>query len=207
MMRAFVSHHQSWTYGLLFIIIFTETGLIFFPFLPGDSLLFIVGSIAAGTAASLNIWFVIPLLIIAALLWDNINYNVGKFLGHKIRNSSYRFIKPIDIAKVEAFYTKHGFKALIIARFIPIIRTIAPFVAGLSQMPYINFLSMSIIGAVAWVTSITMLWYWFGNLPIVQANFDRVVLGVLILSILPVIIEFIKNQVKKNQVKKFQPLN
>lgn len=198
-LRHFVVHHKDRSYVLLFAIIFIETGLIFFPFLPGDSLLFVVGSIAAGVSSSLNIWIIIPLLIAAALLWDNVNYHVGKLLGSQIRHSSYRFIKPADIEKVELFYTKHGAKALIMARFVPIVRTIAPFVAGLSQMPYMRFLGMGVIGAVAWVTSISMLWYWFGNLPIVQANFDHVVLWVLILSILPMIGETIKSQVRRFQ--------
>lgn len=197
--RAFVAHHQSGTYILLFAIIFIETGLIFFPFLPGDSLLFVIGSIAAWTSHTLSIWVLIPLLIMAALVWDNSNYFIGKLLGNTIRHSSYRFIKAKDIEKVESFYAKFWSKVLIMARFMPIVRTIAPFVAWLSRMTYLRFISMSIIGAIARVTSITMLWYRFGNLPVVQANFDKVVLAILVISLMPMMIEFIKNQVRSFQ--------
>ena len=175
-------------YAILFLIVFTETGLIVMPLLPGDSLLFAAGALAARDTNDLSVWVIIPLLIVAALLGDNVNYFVGKFLGTKIKSRErILFFKREYITETEKFYAKHGGRTVIIARFIPIVRTIAPFVAGAGSMAYGTYIRFCIIGAVAWVVGITMLGYLFGNIEFVQKNFELVVFGIVGLSILPII--------------------
>lgn len=175
-------------YAILFLIVFTETGLIVMPLLPGDSLLFAAGALAARDTNDLSVWVIIPLLIVAALMGDNVNYFVGKFLGTKIKSRErILFFKREYITETEKFYEKHGGRTVIIARFIPIVRTIAPFVAGAGSMNYGTYLRFCIIGAVLWVVGITMLGYLFGNIEFVQKNFELVVFGIVGLSILPII--------------------
>jgi membrane-associated protein len=182
-------------YAILFLIVFTETGLIVMPLLPGDSLLFAAGALAARDTNELSIGVIIPLLIVAALLGDNVNYLVGKTLGNQIKmRERILFFKREYISETEKFYEKYGGRTVIIARFIPIVRTIAPFVAGAGSMNYGTYIKFCIMGAILWVTSISLLGYFFGNFPIVQKNFELVVFGIVGLSILPIIIEFIKKK-------------
>ncbi len=182
-------------YAILFLIVFTETGLIVMPLLPGDSLLFAAGALAARDTNELNVWVIIPLLIGAALLGDNVNYFVGKFLGSKIKmRERILFFKREYITETEKFYAKHGGRTVILARFIPIVRTIAPFVAGAGSMNYGTYIRFCIIGAVLWVFSITLIGYFFGNFPIVQRNFELVVFGIVGLSVLPVLVQVVKKR-------------
>ncbi|GAB2581132.1 DedA family protein [Spirosoma areae] len=182
-------------YAILFLIIFTETGLIVMPLLPGDSLLFAAGALAARPTNELSVWVIIPLLIGAALLGDNVNYFVGKFLGNRIKSRErILFFKREYISETEKFYAKYGGRTVIIARFIPIVRTIAPFVAGAGSMNYGTYIKFCILGAILWVTSISLLGYFFGNFPIVQKNFELVVFGIVGLSVVPIIYQFIKKR-------------
>lgn len=206
----FISDYGIWTYSILFAIIFVETGLVIMPFLPGDSLLFAVGAFCA--SGSLNLYFSIILLFIAAFLGDTLNYMIGKTLGDKVLSEEFFQTKPNQsifrtlflkllkreyILKAQAFYEKHGGKTIIIARFIPIIRTFAPFVAGVSKMNYARFISYNLIGGALWVVGLTMLGYLFGNLEIVKKNFELVIFGIIFLSILPPIIEYLRHILKK----------
>ncbi|GAB3975120.1 DedA family protein [Spirosoma terrae] len=182
-------------YAILFLIVFTETGLIVMPLLPGDSLLFAAGALAARPTNELSVWVIIPLLIVAALMGDNVNYFVGKFLGNRIKmQERILFFKREYIAETEKFYAKHGGRTVIIARFIPIVRTIAPFVAGAGSMNYGTYIRFCIIGAVLWVVSIALLGYFFGNFPIVQKNFELVVFGIVGLSVMPIIFGALKKR-------------
>jgi membrane-associated protein len=183
-------------YAILFLIVFTETGLIVMPLLPGDSLLFAAGALAARQTNELSVWVIIPLLIGAALLGDNVNYFVGKFLGNRIKmRERILFFKREYIAETEKFYAKYGGRTVIIARFIPIVRTIAPFVAGAGSMIYSTYIKFCVLGAILWVTSISLLGYFFGNFPIVQKNFELVVFGIVGLSVLPIIVEFVRKRI------------
>ncbi|MGF7214266.1 membrane-associated protein [Spirosoma lacussanchae] len=185
-------------YAILFLIVFTETGLIVMPLLPGDSLLFAAGALAARDTNELSVWVIIPLLIVAALLGDNVNYFVGKFLGNRIKSRErILFFKREYISETEKFYAKYGGRTVIIARFIPIVRTIAPFVAGAGSMNYGTYIRFCIVGAILWVFSITLLGFFFGNFPIVQKNFELVVFGIVGLSIMPIVVEFAKKRLRK----------
>ena len=187
------------TYGILFLIIFVETGLIVMPLLPGDSLLFAAGALAASTG-KLDIAIIIPLLIVAALLGDNVNYFVGHFLGGQIKaRKRILFFKREYIDDTEAYYAKHGGKTVIMARFIPIIRTIAPFVAGAGSMKYTRYILFCVAGAILWVTGVTVIGYEFGNIAIVKRNFEVVILGIIFVSILPIIWQFIKGKSQPKQ--------
>ena len=170
-----VNQYQSWTYLILFVIIFCETGLVVTPFLPGDSLLFAAGTIAALNGNPLNIYSLVLLLMSAAFIGDNVNYFIGTFLEHKIYEKNYKLIKREYLDKTHKLYEKHGGKMLIIARFMPIIRTFAPFVAGIGEMTYKRFLLFCVIGNVLWVNSFCFAGYFFGNIPIVQKNFTLVI--------------------------------
>jgi membrane-associated protein len=190
----FITDHGTLTYGLLFLIIFVETGLIVMPLLPGDSLLFAVGVLASATG-KIELTFVIPLLIVAALLGDNVNYFVGKFFSNFIKSKEkILFLKRSHIEQTEAFYEKHGGQAVIMARFVPIVRTVAPFVAGAGSMTYTKYLTFCIIGAILWVTGITSIGYFLGNNEWVKHNFEKVVLGIVVVSVLPMIIGVLKAQ-------------
>ena len=188
------------TYIVLFLIIFAETGLVLTPFLPGDSLLFVVGTLAGGNL--LNIWVVYITLLSAAILGDTVNYWIGNLIGPRVFSSeSSRFFKREYLEKTRDFYEKHGGKTIILARFIPIIRTFAPFVAGVGKMRYQTFLLYNIVGAFIWVTSITFAGYFFGGLPIVRDNFEYAVVGIIIISLIPVFIEYIKHKRKTRKQK------
>lgn len=187
-----ITEYGTLTYLILFLIVFTETGLVFMPLLPGDSLLFAAGALAASTGA-LNVWLIIVLLIIAALLGDNVNYFVGKFLGTKIKErEQILFLKKEYLERTEDFYAKHGGKTVIMARFIPIIRTVAPFVAGAGSMAYTKYILFCVLGAILWVPTLTLAGYFLGNIPVVKNNFEIVIFGVIGVSVLPIIWGYIK---------------
>ncbi|HEY9004805.1 MAG TPA: DedA family protein [Ohtaekwangia sp.] len=194
-----VSQYQMWTYLILFLIIFAETGLVVTPFLPGDSLLFAAGAIIAKHDAGLNIFLMLLLLIVAAILGDLVNYHVGKYIGPKAFSGRYKLLKVEYLNKTQHFYVKHGGKTIIYARFIPIIRTFAPFVAGIGTMSYKKFASYNIVGGVAWVSAFLLLGYFFGGLPVIRNNFTYVIFGIIFVSILPPVIEVIRNKGKAEQ--------
>jgi membrane-associated protein len=187
-----ISSYGIATYAILFATIFVETGLVFVPFLPGDSLLFAAGAFAA--IGSLNIFFLLVLLIAAAVLGDTVNYWVGHFIGDKIVSSSRMPIKKEHLAKTNEFFRKHGGKTIILARFVPIVRTFAPFVAGAGKMNYGKFISYNIIGGVLWVAICTMAGYFFGNIPFIKDNFSIVIIGVVAISLVPILVELWRNQ-------------
>jgi len=189
-----VNDYKTWTYLILFIIIFAETGLVVTPFLPGDSLLFAAGAIIAKPETDLNVLLMWCLLIIAAILGDLVNYHVGKYLGVKAFSGKYKLLKMEYLDKTQQFYVKHGGKTIIYARFIPIIRTFAPFVAGIGTMSYGKFASFNIVGGFAWVTSFLFIGYYFGGLPVIKENFTYVIFGIILVSILPPILEVIRDR-------------
>ena len=193
--------YGTWIYAILFLIVFVETGLIVMPFLPGDSLLFTAGMLAAqGENEHFSIYVFIPLLILAALLGDNVNYFVGRFFSEQIKKRErILFFKREYITSTEAFFEKHGKQSIIMARFVPIVRTIAPFVAGAGSMPYRTYISFCIIGAIIWVTSISFLGYFLGNVPIIKDNFEKVVLGIVFLSVMPIIWQVVKSWINKRK--------
>ncbi len=179
-------------YGLLFAIIFLETGLVVTPILPGDSLLFAAGAFAA--LGSLNIWLLWALLAVAAVLGDTVNYWIGHFLGEKMIAGNSRFIKKEYLIRGQTFYDKHGAKTIVLARFVPIVRTFAPFIAGVSRMNYGRFIFYNIIGGLCWVSLFVLGGYFFGNLPLVKENFGLAVLAIIVLSILPIAVDIIRSK-------------
>ena len=192
------AQYGVWIYGILFLIIFCETGLVVMPLLPGDSLLFAAGSIAA--IGEMNIHLMVVLLIIAAILGDAVNFMIGKFFGEKLfANPNSKIFKQSHLQKTQQFYAKHGGKTIILARFIPIVRTFAPFVAGMGHMTYHHFLAYNVIGGVLWVTIFSYLGYFFGNLPIVKNNLSLVLVAIIVLSILPGIVEIIRHKRAANK--------
>jgi membrane-associated protein len=198
-LQQFLAEYDKLTYAILFLVVFVETGLIIMPLLPGDSLLFAVGLLAA-TTGQLDVTLVIPLLIGAALLGDNVNYFIGSRFGNYIKSrEKILFLKREYIEKTEEFYEKHGGIAVILARFMPILRTVAPFVAGAGSMKYPKYILYCIIGAVTWVTSITLLGYFLGTNEWVKENFEKVVLSIIFISILPMIIGAIKMRFAKKE--------
>lgn len=198
-LQQWVTDYRTWTYLILFLIIFFETGLVITPFLPGDSLLFAAGAIAAMEGQPLNIAILILLLIIAAFVGDTVNYFIGKSIGHKVYEKNYRLIKREYLEKTHAFYEKHGGKTIIIARFMPIIRTFAPFVAGVGTMSYGRFTSFNIIGGILWVVSFCLAGYLFGNIPVVKSNFTIVIFAIILISVLPIVYAFIQNHLQKKK--------
>lgn len=192
-----VSNYKTWTYLILFLIIFAETGFVVTPFLPGDSLLFAAGAIIAKPESNLSIVLTCILLIVAAILGDLVNYHIGKFIGPKAFSGKYRFLKKEYLEKTQQFYYKHGGKTIIYARFIPIIRTFAPFVAGIGTMSYLRFAAYNVVGGVAWVVSFLLLGYFFGGLPVIKDNFTYVIFGIIIVSVLPPLFEVIRERRKK----------
>jgi membrane-associated protein len=192
-----VSNYKTWTYLILFLIIFAETGLVVTPFLPGDSLLFAAGAIIAKPESNMNIVLTCLLLIIAAILGDLVNYHIGKYFGPKAFSGKFKFLKKEYLERTQEFYNKHGGKTIIYARFIPIIRTFAPFVAGIGTMSYLRFATYNVVGAIAWVTSFLFLGFFFGGLPVVKDNFTYIIFGIIVVSILPPIIEVIRERRKK----------
>jgi membrane-associated protein len=192
-----IQTYGTWTYLLLLGVIFMETGLVVTPFLPGDSLLFAAGTFASPALGSpLNIWVLWVLLCVAAIAGDTVNYWVGHFIGPKAFSGEIRFLKKSYLDRTHAFYERHGGKTIVLARFIPIIRTFAPFVAGVGAMSYGKFITYNVVGGVAWVTLFTWGGYFFGTLPFVQENFSFVVLAIILISVLPAVVEIIKEKTR-----------
>ena len=179
-----VNYFGLWTYFVLFLIIFCETGLVVTPFLPGDSLLFAIGALSASN--QFNIVAIVIVLTIAAIIGDTVNYHIGKYIGPKVfHKDNVRFLNKKHLIKTHEFYERHGGKTIIIARFMPIIRTFAPFVAGMGSMSYARFIVYNIVGGVLWVTLLVFAGYFFGNIPIVKKNFTLVIMAIIFISILP----------------------
>jgi membrane-associated protein len=185
-----IAAYGIWTHLILFLIVFAETGLVVTPFLPGDSLLFAAGTFAA--LGSLDLWLVVVLLVGAAILGDTVNYWVGAWIGPRAFSGNVRFLRKDYLDRTHAFYEKHGGKTIILARFVPIIRTFAPFVAGVGAMSYPKFITYNIVGAVLWVGLFVPLGYFFGNFPTVKENFALVILAIIAISILPIALEAIR---------------
>lgn len=191
-----VNNYQTWTYLILFLIIFVETGVVIMPFLPGDSLLFAAGMLAA-QPNELNVWLMIVLLLIAAIAGDSLNYSIGKNFGMritKIRLFGKQMVTEAQLEKTHSFYEKYGSKTIVIARFVPIVRTLAPFVGGIGRMNYGTFITYNIIGAVLWVVGITLAGFFLGNIPLIRDNFSKVVLIIIFLSILPIVVEVVREK-------------
>lgn len=192
-LQGLVATYGAWVYLILFLIIFCETGLVVTPFLPGDSLLFVAGAVAA--AGGMNIHLLVMLLIIAAVLGDAVNYGVGHYIGARVfKSTQSRWLNPRHLERAHAFYEHHGGKTIIIARFVPIIRTYAPFVAGAASMFYPKFALYNITGAVLWVVSLGYAGYFFGNIPVIKNNLSIVIIGIIILSIMPGVFEYLRHR-------------
>lgn len=191
-LTAFVAENGAWIYALLFLIVFVETGLVVMPLLPGDSLLFAAGAIAA--TGAMDPVLLALLLFTAAVLGDTLNYHVGRYIGPKVFERESRWIKRAYLLKTQAFFERHGGKTVILARFMPFARTFAPFVAGVGAMNYPRFLAYNVIGAAAWVGSFIVLGYYFGNLPVVKDNFTLVILGIVVISVMPGVIEYARHR-------------
>ncbi|TCM62803.1 membrane-associated protein [Acinetobacter calcoaceticus] len=194
----FIKNYGVWIYAILFLIIFVETGLVVMPFLPGDSLLFAAGALAASTGA-MDPALLIFLLFIAAVLGDTLNYQIGKYIGPRVFEIDSKFINKDHLVKTQAFFQRHGGKTIIFARFIPFARTFAPFVAGAGRMNYKFFLSYNVVGGFLWISSFILLGYSFGNVPVIKDNFTYLIFGIIILSVLPAIVEFIRHKFFKNK--------
>jgi membrane-associated protein len=188
---ALTQQYGVWVYVILFLIIYSETGLVVAPFLPGDSLLFVAGALCG--MGALQLGWLVPLLVLAAFGGDNTNYWIGRLVGMRLlKLAGGRLIKREHIDKTHAFYEKHGGKTVVLARFLPIIRTFAPFVAGIGVMHYRKFMLFSVLGSVAWITSLSVAGYFFGNIPVVKDNLTVIILGIIVVTILPAISEFIR---------------
>lgn len=188
-----IAQYGIWIYALLFVIIFAETGLVVTPFLPGDSLLFAAGALTASTG-QLNIFLLWVLLAAAAVLGDAVNYFIGRRVGKGIFKPGNRILRMEYLQKTEQFYEKHGNKTIILARFVPIVRTFAPFVAGVGNMNYSRFATYNVVGGLAWVTIFLFAGYLFGNIPFIKNNFELVTIGIILVSVLPMVIEFVKSR-------------
>jgi len=189
----FVAAHGTWVYALLFVIVFIETGLVIWPFLPGDSLLFVTGAIAA--AGGMDIAAVMAVLVAAALTGDNVNYGIGRWIGPRIfQYEKSRWFNPAHLARAHAFYERHGGKTIIIARFLPIVRTYVPFVAGIGAMPYARYIGFCVAGALLWVVSVCAAGYFFGNIPVVKKNLSAVIVLIVLISVTPTLIAWIRSR-------------
>jgi membrane-associated protein len=204
-----ITDYGVWAYLILFLIIFVETGLVVMPFLPGDSLLFAAGAFAAPQLAAngellpapFNVFYLMGLLFVAAFLGDTLNYYIGDYFGPKVFRRDYRFLKKEHLLKTQNFYQKHGAKTIIFARFIPIIRTFAPFVAGVGSMKYSKFMAYNIIGGFLWVTLFIGAGYFFGNIPAVKKNFTLAIFAIILISVMPPLYEFIKHKLSSRNSK------
>lgn len=196
-----VSIYGMWVYVLLFLIVFAETGFVATPFLPGDSLLFAAGAIATGTG--LNVYMLVTVLAVAAILGDTANYWIGCYIGPKVfRKPKSLLFNPEYLERTYRFFGKYGGKTIIIARFIPIIRTFAPFVAGIGRMSYLRFALYNIMGAVFWVSIFIFVGYFFGNLPIIKQNFSLMIVAIIIISFIPALLEYFKHRQEKEKIAK-----
>lgn len=193
-LAAFVARHGAWVYGLLFVIVFCETGLVVTPFLPGDSLLFVVGTLAA--VGAMDIGLVMAVLVTAALCGDNLNYGIGRWTGTRLFG---RWINPVYLQRTHDFYERHGGKTIIIARFMPIVRTYVPFVAGLGAMPYPRYIAYCVAGALIWVLSLCLAGFFFGNIPAVRNNLTAVIAAIVLLSITPGIVAWARSRLVQRQ--------
>ncbi len=192
-LAALLAQYGVWVYAILFLIIFSETGFVVTPFLPGDSLLFVAGALA-GTG-SMDMWVLNGSLIAAAVLGNSVNYSIGRYLGPKVFHwENSRFFNKAALMKTHVFYERHGGKALVISRFIPILRTFTPFVAGIGAMTYARFQAFNVTGALLWVGSLTALGYLFGNLPVVKNNLSLVILAIIVISVLPAVIGYLRHR-------------
>lgn len=196
-LNVIILNYGTWTYALLFMIIFMETGFVVTPFLPGDSLLFAAGTFAA--LGSLEIASLFLLLFVAAVLGDTVNYWIGNRVGPPVFERNYRFLKQEHLERTQAFYDKHGGKTIVLARFVPIVRTFAPFVAGVGTMPYGRFLTFNVFGAFIWTGIFLFLGYFFGNIPVVRQNFELVIPAIIFVSVLPMIVEYARSRGRKRQ--------
>ena len=198
-LAAFVAEHGAWVYALLFTIVFIETGLVIWPFLPGDSLLFVTGAIAA--AGGMDIAAVMAVLVCAALTGDNVNYCIGRWVGPRVFHyEKSRWFSPKYLARAHEFYERHGGKTIILARFIPVVRTYVPFVAGIGSMPYARYLGFCLAGALLWVVSLCTAGYFFGNLPIVKNNLSVVIVLIVLIPISPGLVAWMKSRALKKGV-------
>jgi len=196
-LSALIQQFGTWTYGILFLVIFLETGLVVTPFLPGDSLIFAAGAFAA--RGDLNIWILFVLLSVAAVLGDTANYWIGKKIGPKVfSKEKSRIFKKEYLARTHNFYEKYGAETIIIARFVPIVRTFAPFVAGIGRMTYGKFLSYNVVGGIGWVAIFSFGGYFFGNIPFVKKNFTIVIIAIVLISLVPAVVEFLRHRKKKS---------
>jgi len=194
----FIRDYGAWVYAILFLIILVETGVVIMPFLPGDSLLFAAGMLAA-QPNELNVALLIALLLIAAIMGDSINYSIGKRFGMKLTKVKLFGRQPVKEAYIEKthdFYAKYGSKTIVIARFVPIVRTLAPFVAGIGKMKYATFITYNVLGAILWVVGITLAGFFLGNIPLIKDNFSKVVLLIIFLSVLPIVFSVLKEQMR-----------
>jgi membrane-associated protein len=189
-----IAYFGVWTYLVLFLVIFMETGFVVTPFLPGDSLLFAAGAIAAAAGHELNVFLLWVLLFIAAFLGDTVNYWIGHYIGPKAFSTNSRFLKKDYLDRTQAFYEKHGGKTILLARFIPIIRTFAPFVAGIGKMRYGYFITYNLVGGFIWTSLFIYAGYFFGNLEIVKNNFSLVIIAIIVISILPGVVEYLRGR-------------
>ncbi len=192
------AQYGAWSYGVLFLIVFAETGLVVTPFLPGDSLLFAAGALAS--LGTLDIWWLSLLLFAAAVLGDAVNYHVGRWLGPRVLSGQVTFLKKEYLDKTQAFYDKWGVKTIVLARFVPIVRTFAPFMAGVGRMEYSRFVTYNIVGAALWVGICCSAGYFFGNIPVVKQNFGLVVIVIIILSVMPMMVEMLRHQIGKRRL-------
>ena len=191
-LHGILTQYGAWSYLVLFLVVFAETGLVVTPFLPGDSLLFAAGALCTGE--SLQLLPLLVVLFVAAILGDAVNYHVGRYLGPKVLAGQTRFLKPAYLAKTQGFYDTYGVKTIVLARFVPIVRTFAPFLAGVGSMRYRTFLTYNVIGAALWVGICTAAGYFFGNIPLVKKNFGLVVIGIILVSVLPMVIEVVRHK-------------
>jgi membrane-associated protein len=201
-LKEVVGEYGVWTYAILFTIIFCETGLVVTPILPGDSLLFAVGAFAGQPDSPLNIWVLLIVLFTAAVLGDTVNYHIGKFLGPKVFSGKVtRWLNTQHLEYTQRFFERHGGKTIILARFLPIVRTFAPFVAGVGSMNYRRFLAYNVVGGFIWAGGITMIGYFVGSWPIVQENFELLIVAIVLLSLIPGTVAFLKNRYGRTEAE------
>jgi len=192
-LASIATQYGPWLYALLFAIIFAETGLVVFPFLPGDSILFIAGTVVA--VAGLNVHFLVVLLVVAAILGDSVNYSIGRYIGPKVFDKpDSRWFRQAHLRRTQAFYDKYGGVTVIMGRFVPIVRTFAPFLAGVAGMRYRRFLAFNVVGAIAWIASLVYAGYVFGNIPWVKDNLSFIVIGIVIVSLIPALVTFLQER-------------